>query len=82
MTISLKPETKRLVEEEIENGHFQSVDDLIVKTVHAWREQHYRSRGASHREEAVDQALAFAQNRAISLDGISIHDLIHDGHRL
>jgi Arc/MetJ-type ribon-helix-helix transcriptional regulator len=84
MTISLKPETKRLVEEEIENGHFQSVDELIVKTVLAWREQQHQTGNpnADRRNEAVDRALAFAKNRAISLDGISIHELIHDGHRL
>lgn len=30
MTIRVKPETERLVQEEIQSGHFQSVDDLIV----------------------------------------------------
>jgi Arc/MetJ-type ribon-helix-helix transcriptional regulator len=84
MTISLKPETERLVEEEIRNGHFQSIDDLIVKSVHFWREQQHQSRmsNATHRSEAVDRALAFARDRAISLGGVSIHELIHEGHRL
>lgn len=39
MPIELKPETERLVEEEIRNGHFHSVDELIVEVVHAWREK-------------------------------------------
>jgi len=39
MTITLKPETERLVQEEIRNGHFQNVDELIVKGVQAWRER-------------------------------------------
>lgn len=38
--MELKPETERLVQEEISSGHFHSVDELIVQTVHAWREQH------------------------------------------
>ena len=40
MSIELKPETERLVREEIHNGNFHSVDELIVEGVHAWREKH------------------------------------------
>jgi Arc/MetJ-type ribon-helix-helix transcriptional regulator len=40
MSIELKPETERLVQEEIRNGNFHSVDELIVEGVHAWRERH------------------------------------------
>lgn len=38
--MQLKPETERLVREEISSGHFHSVDELIVQGVHAWREKH------------------------------------------
>ena len=37
--MQLKPETERLVQEEIRSGHFDSVDELIVKGIHAWREK-------------------------------------------
>jgi Arc/MetJ-type ribon-helix-helix transcriptional regulator len=40
MAVQLKPETERLVQEEIGSGHFDSVDELIVESVHAWREKH------------------------------------------
>jgi hypothetical protein len=40
MTVELKPETERLVKEEIKNGHFRSVDGLITEGVNAWRAQH------------------------------------------
>jgi Arc/MetJ-type ribon-helix-helix transcriptional regulator len=43
VAVELKPETERLVQEELRNGHFHSVDDLIVESVHAWRE---KQRGA------------------------------------
>jgi Arc/MetJ-type ribon-helix-helix transcriptional regulator len=39
--VELKPETERLVQEVIKSGHFHSVDELIVETVHAWREKHH-----------------------------------------
>ena len=41
MTVELKPETERLVQEEIQRGNFHSVDELIVQGVHAWREMHH-----------------------------------------
>jgi len=47
MTIDVKPETERLVQEEIQNGHFRSVDEIIVEGVQAWRERPYRSGTAS-----------------------------------
>ena len=39
MSIDIKPETERLVHEEIQRGHFRSVDELIVEGVNAWREK-------------------------------------------
>lgn len=43
MTVHLKLETERLVQEEIRHGHFDSVDELIVQSVRAWREKHQAS---------------------------------------
>ena len=40
MSLELKPETVRLVQEEISRGHFDNVDELIVQGVHAWREKY------------------------------------------
>jgi len=39
MTVELKPETERLVLEEIKNGHVVSVDELIIFGVNAVREK-------------------------------------------
>ena len=39
MTIDVKPETERLVKEELGNGHFRSVDEMIVEGVNARRER-------------------------------------------
>jgi hypothetical protein len=38
--LELKPDTERLVQEEIRRGHFHSVDELIIERVNAWREKH------------------------------------------
>src|SRR5262249_51291849 len=39
MTINLKPETERLVQQELQNGHFRPVDEMIVEGVQARREE-------------------------------------------
>jgi Arc/MetJ-type ribon-helix-helix transcriptional regulator len=39
MTVELKPETERLVQEEIRRGHFHTVDEIIVQGVYALREK-------------------------------------------
>ena len=35
MSIEIKPETERLVQEEIQKGHFHSVDEIIIEGVQA-----------------------------------------------
>jgi hypothetical protein len=40
MTVEIKPETERLVREEIQRGHVHSVDELIQLAVQALREKH------------------------------------------
>lgn len=39
MSIEIKPETERLVQEEIKNGHFHSVDEIIIEGVQARRQK-------------------------------------------
>jgi hypothetical protein len=46
MTINLKPETERLVQEEMQNGHFRSIDEMVVEGVQARREGKPLSRRA------------------------------------
>ena len=83
MTINIKPETERLVQEELRNGHFDSVDNLIVESVLAWRQIHPSMQvGADQRNRTVEDALTFARNRAIPIGSVSIKDLIHESHRM
>lgn len=39
MNIEITSETERVVREELQSGHFQSVDELILSGVYAWREK-------------------------------------------
>jgi Arc/MetJ-type ribon-helix-helix transcriptional regulator len=50
MAIDVKPETERMVNEEIQCGHFRSADELIVESVSAWREKHRVTAGGGRRK--------------------------------
>ena len=82
MAIQLEPETERLVQEELRSGHFHSVDEIIVQAIRFWHERKPAQRNESQRREAVDRVLDFALRRAVQRDGISIKELVHEGHRV
>jgi len=55
MAIDVKPETERLVNEEIRRGHFRSVDEIIVEGVNARRGKHPAApAGAKPRKHLYD----------------------------
>jgi Arc/MetJ-type ribon-helix-helix transcriptional regulator len=78
MNIQLNPETERLVREELESGHFDSVDEIIVQGIRARRETTQTPASETLRREAVENAL----HKAVPLNGASIRELLHEGHRL
>ena len=80
--IQLNPETERLVHEELRSGHFHSIDDIILRGIHARREKEQPQRSDAQRRQAVERALDFAKHRAVPLNGVSIKELLHEGHRM
>ena len=85
MTINVKPETERLVQEELRTGHFQTVDDLIVKGVHAWRELSRLERSfdssADDRRRAADRIRELRKGVRLERGGMSLRQYAHLGHR-
>jgi Arc/MetJ-type ribon-helix-helix transcriptional regulator len=84
MTVELKPETERLVQEEIRNGHFQSVDDLIVQGVYAWREKFNGATTGDPGKPVGTRAEAAAHMRAARVgnrlpEGVTLRDMINEG---
>lgn len=64
MTITISSETERIVQEELGNGHFRSVDDLIVNAVKAWREKHF---------ETVAGVSSGDGGAMLKIDGLWVH---------
>jgi len=80
MTINLKSETEQLVQEELQNGHFHSVDEMIVEGVRARREGTPLSRevGRKTPAEAVAHIRELRQGNRMPA-GVTIKDLINEG---
>jgi Arc/MetJ-type ribon-helix-helix transcriptional regulator len=83
MSIELKPETERLVQEEIQSGHFRSVDELIVQGVQALREKASTQPSSVAGNGSAAEAVARLRTlrKGVTLGGLKIKDLAHEGHR-
>ena len=85
MTIHLTPEQEKIVKEELESGHFRTAEELISQALQALRTSAPSSNAGAHRggrREAVREMLNFVEKNRTSLQGISVKELIHEGHRL
>jgi Arc/MetJ-type ribon-helix-helix transcriptional regulator len=85
MNINLTPEQERIVNEELRSGHFRSVEEVIATALAALREKERSSKaeaGNGQQESAVREMLSFVAENRTSLEGVSVKQLIREGHRL
>ncbi|MBK9169634.1 MAG: hypothetical protein IPM24_19520 [Bryobacterales bacterium] len=85
MAIEVKPDTQRLVEDEIRSGHFASADELILKCVQAWRTLILPAEVAASSGERCKRAAgrirAFRKGIRADRQGTSWRDYAHLDHR-
>jgi hypothetical protein len=85
MTINLTPEQEKIVKEELRSGHFRTAEELISQallTLLATVPPSSASGDNGKRREAVREMMDFVEKNRTSLQGISVKELIHEGHRL
>jgi Arc/MetJ-type ribon-helix-helix transcriptional regulator len=85
MGINLTPEQERIVNDELKSGRFRSAEEVIAKALVALREREHSSiAGASdgRHEVAVREMLNFVEENRTPLQGVSVKQLIREGHRL
>jgi len=85
MNIDLTPEQERIVEDELKSGHFHSIEQVIGEALRALREKQQFSGAVTPngaQREAVREMLAFVEKNRVRLEGVSVKELIHEGHRL
>ncbi len=85
MKINLTPEQEKIVKDELNSGHFRTAEEVIAEALHALQEKE-RTAGPGTpngaEREAVLEMLAFVEKNRTQLEGISVKELIHEGHRL
>ncbi|MGB6198323.1 MAG: hypothetical protein WA871_06510 [Candidatus Acidiferrales bacterium] len=85
MNINLTPEQEHIVKEELKSGHFGSVEEVIgeaLQALHQKEQSSARVAPGGAQREAVREMLAFVEKNRVRLEGVSVKDLIHEGHRL
>jgi Arc/MetJ-type ribon-helix-helix transcriptional regulator len=85
MNVNLTPEQERIVNDELRSGHFRSVEEVIATALAALREKERTSLAGNSngdQESAVREMLNFVAENRTPLQGISVKQLIHEGHRL
>jgi Arc/MetJ-type ribon-helix-helix transcriptional regulator len=85
MNIQLTPEQERIVKDELRAGHFRTAEEVISGALQALREKEWSSgeiasNGAQR--EAVREMLEFVERNHVRLEGVTVKELIHEGHRL
>jgi len=85
MKVNLTPEQAKIVKNKLKSGHFRNAEEVIGEALQGLREKEQSSTGGAPngaQREAVREMLAFAEKNRTRLDGISVKELIHEGHRL
>lgn len=86
MKIDLTREPEKIVEEELKTGQFRTPEEEVGEALQALRNQTKSSstqRAANDAQrKAVSEMMAFVKNNHVRLEGISVKELIRDGHRL
>ena len=85
MNLRLTPEQKKLIEDEIKTGRFHSAEEVIGEALRTLRDKQGSATAAASngaQSEAVREMLAFVASNRVLLEGISVKELVHEGHRL
>jgi Arc/MetJ-type ribon-helix-helix transcriptional regulator len=85
MNIRLTPEQERIVNDELKSGHFRTAEEVIGEALQILRRKERSVGGVEPniaQREAVREMLAFVEKNHVRLEGVSVKELIHEGHRL
>lgn len=85
MNVKLTPEQIKMVQEELETGHFLTVEEVIGQALEALRSKERgltAGKTSDAQRQAVREMSAFIEKNRVRLEGVSVKELIHEGHRL
>jgi len=83
MPITLTPEQHQIVDDQLRSGIYRTPEDVVAGALRALCKVSPRANGAGgEQQEAVREMLRFVENNRATLAGISVKELIHEGHNL
>ena len=87
MNINLTPKQEEIINQQLKAGHFRTAQEVIDRALETLRanqniDMRVRDRASVANDAAVAAMLAFVEKNSVRLTGISVKDLIHEGHRL
>ena len=86
MTVTLTSEQEQIVRDELATGLYYTPEEVIARALQVLRQRERASDQTEQRVRAQRQAvrdmLDFVEQNHTPLAGISVKDLIHEGHRL
>jgi Arc/MetJ-type ribon-helix-helix transcriptional regulator len=83
MNVNLKPEQAKIVTDELKSGRFERVEEVIDEALAALRARERDPRAVPSscaQRQAVNEMVAFVEKNRVRLEGISVKELIHEGH--
>jgi Arc/MetJ-type ribon-helix-helix transcriptional regulator len=87
MNVKLTPEQEQIIKGALKDGRFRTAEEVIGQALETLqRDQRLNlvanDRPGANQELAVRKMLAFVKKNHVRLVGISVKDLIREGHRL
>ena len=83
MNVKLTPRQEQIVKAELDAGRFGSVEELIGAALEGLRERDAsQSSSGTDRNGAVREMLLFVEQNRVELKGLTVKQLIDEGHRL
>lgn len=83
MEIYLTPEQEEIVKKELKSGRFRTAAEVIGEALQVLREKEQPAKPRNGAQgEAVREMLDFVEKNRVRLEGVTIKELIHEGHRL
>ncbi len=89
MNVKLTPEQEQLIQAELTTGEFRTAEEVIARALETLKAERRTKekyagldKGTVAQQTAVQGMFEFINKNRVRLTGISVKDLIHEGHRL
>jgi len=81
MTITLKPDTERLINDELKSGHYKDAEEVIQRALQVLKQHEATVSPHAHRTPQEAAAHIRELRQGNTLGGLTIKALINEGRR-